>query len=75
MLGAEAEVAEAGLRLQELVGLEGPAWLVGGLDERWAEPERRDVLLSAARAVEREPTLLGLSAHLLAVARREPGAG
>jgi len=65
-----AEVADAGLRLEELVGLEGPAWLVGDVDERWADPERRERLLSTARAVEREPALLGLSAHLLAVARR-----
>lgn len=65
-----AEVTGADLRLEELVGLEGPAWLVGDVDERWADPERRERLLSTARAIEREPALLGLSAHLLAVARR-----
>jgi len=64
-----AEVASAGLRLEELVGLEGPAWLVPDLDARWPDPARRERLLAAARAVEREPALLGLSAHLLAVAR------
>ena len=37
---------------------------------RWANPGERERLLQAARAVEREPTLLGLHAHLLAVARR-----
>ena len=65
----KAEVAAAGLRLEEVVGLEGPAWLLPDLDARWDDPERRERLLAAARAVEREPTLLGLSAHLLAVAR------
>jgi SAM-dependent methyltransferase len=65
-----AEVAEAGLGLVELVGLEGPAWLVSEVEGRWTDPQRRDRLLAAARAVEAEPTLLGLSAHLLAVARR-----
>ena len=40
------------------------------VERRWADPGRRERLLSAARAVEREPSLLGLSAHLLAVARR-----
>ena len=65
-----AEVSDAGLRLEELVGLEGPAWLLPDVDERWADGERRERLLAAARAVEREPALLGLSAHLLAVARR-----
>jgi len=65
----EAEIASAGLRVQELLGLEGSAWLLGDVEARWADPERRERLLAAARAVEREPALLGLSAHLLAVAR------
>ena len=64
------EVSQAGLALLELVGLEGPAWLLPDLDERWADAERRERALAAARVVEREPTLLGLSAHLLAMARR-----
>ena len=63
------EVAAAGLRLEDLVGLEGPAWLLHDLDARWSDGERRERLLAAVRAVEREPALLGLSAHLLAVAR------
>jgi SAM-dependent methyltransferase len=65
-----SEVADSGLRLEDLVGLEGPAWLVGDVETRWADPHRRERLLAAARAVEREPSLLGVSAHLLAVARR-----
>ena len=56
------EVREAGLALEGVFGLEGPAWLLG---DRVA-PE---LALRAARAVEQEPTLLGVSAHLLAVAR------
>jgi SAM-dependent methyltransferase len=64
------EVADSGLRMEELVGLEGPAWLVRDVEAQWTDPERRERLLAAARAVEREPSLLGLSAHLLAVARR-----
>ena len=64
------EVSDAGLRLEELVGLEGPAWLLPDVEERWADGEHRERLLAAARAMEREPSLLGLSAHLLAVARR-----
>jgi SAM-dependent methyltransferase len=65
-----AEVSEAGLRLEELVGLEGPAWLLPDVEARWKDDGRRERLLAAARAVEREPSLIGLSAHLLAVARR-----
>ncbi|HEV8439891.1 MAG TPA: methyltransferase domain-containing protein [Methylomirabilota bacterium] len=64
------EVAEAGFSITEVVGVEGPGWLLADLAERWERPERRQHVLDAARAVEREPSLLGLSAHLIAVARR-----
>ena len=56
-----AEVVESGLELRSLVGVEGAAWLVDDL-------EPTDALLDRLRRVEAEPTLLGVSAHLLAVA-------
>lgn len=64
------EVQEAGLVLEAVVGLEGAGWLFADLDERWADPARREAVLAAARATEAEPSLAGLSAHLLAVAKR-----
>jgi ubiquinone/menaquinone biosynthesis C-methylase UbiE len=60
------EMREAGLRLEALFGVEGPGWL---MPELWDEPQGRANILRAARAVEEEPALLGVSAHLLAVAR------
>jgi SAM-dependent methyltransferase len=62
-----AEVAAAGLALVALLGIEGPGWLVDGA---WDDPVRRSSVLNAARAVEQESTLLGLSSHLLAVGRK-----
>jgi SAM-dependent methyltransferase len=62
------EIQAAGLVLEALLGIEGPGWL---LDAAWADRARREAVLFAARAVEREPSLLGLSAHLLAVGRRD----
>ncbi len=64
------EVLLAGLYVVDLLGVEGPAWLLPDLEQRWADPEERERLLQAARAVERAPTLLGLHPHLLVVARR-----
>ncbi len=64
------EVAAAGLRFEALLGLEGPGWLLPHL---WEDPQGREDVLRAARAVEREPTLSGLRAHLLAVAYRDSG--
>jgi len=67
----EKEVREAGFDLIDLLGVEGPAWFLPDLERRWADPGERERLLQAARAIEREPTLLGLHPHLLAVARRQ----
>jgi ubiquinone/menaquinone biosynthesis C-methylase UbiE len=63
------EVASAGLEVVDLVGIEGLAGWLGHLGGRWETPEGRAAILYSARAVEREPSLLGLSGHLLAVAR------
>jgi ubiquinone/menaquinone biosynthesis C-methylase UbiE len=65
-----SEVARAGLTVLELLGVEGPGWLVPDLKSRWSDDRERELLLWAARVVEHEPTLLGLSPHLLVVARR-----
>jgi ubiquinone/menaquinone biosynthesis C-methylase UbiE len=63
------EVAEAGLATQELVGIEGLAVYIPQLAGMWENAANRDTILWSARAVDREPTLLGLSPHLLLVAR------
>ena len=67
------EAAGAGLRLVELVGVEGLAAWVPELDKRWANPDDRETILFSARAIESEPSLRGLSAHLLAVATHAHG--
>jgi SAM-dependent methyltransferase len=63
------EVAEAGFLLDSLLPVEGPAWLMPDLVDRLREPVRRAQLLDLLRAVEEEPSLIGASAHFLAVAR------
>ena len=69
------EAASAGLRVVELVGLEGLAGWQPELEERWQDPEGRETILFSARAIESEPTLIGLSTHLLAVTTRGHGHG
>jgi SAM-dependent methyltransferase len=63
-----AEVEEAGWSACRLLAVEGPAWLPGNLGQWWEDAERREILLDTVRALESEPTLLGASAHVLAVA-------
>jgi SAM-dependent methyltransferase len=64
------EAEEAGLEVREILGVEGLAGWLPQLAERWERPEERAVILDSARSVESEPSLLGLSAHLIAVTRK-----
>ena len=64
------ELTEAGLDVTSLVGVEGPAVLLGDLDERMADPADRAIILEAARATESVPELVGVGPHLLATAVR-----
>jgi 2-polyprenyl-3-methyl-5-hydroxy-6-metoxy-1,4-benzoquinol methylase len=63
------EVVEAGLELEAVFGVEGPGWLRA---EQLDDELVRDDVLRVARAVEQEWTVIGTSAHLLAVARKPP---
>jgi ubiquinone/menaquinone biosynthesis C-methylase UbiE len=65
-----AEVQGAGFDIEGVYGLEGPGWFLPDLADRWADPRRRSDLLRLARQLETEPAVLGISAHLLAVARK-----
>jgi ubiquinone/menaquinone biosynthesis C-methylase UbiE len=64
------ELLAAGLRVEGLYGVEGPGWILPDLADRWTDAERRDALLRVARLLEAEPSVLGCSAHLLAVGRK-----
>jgi len=64
------ECQAAGLAHEATLAVEGPGWLLPDLDARLADERRRTVFLSALAAIQSEPTLLGASAHFLAVARR-----
>ena len=60
-----AELEEAGLRVLGIFPVEGPGWF---FEDVWHEPGRREQLLTAIKAIEREPTTLGVSAHMTAKA-------
>jgi hypothetical protein len=60
------EVSEAGLHLDDLVGVEGLPLATTDMQSRIGDPIAWNVLLDAARAIERVPELLGLSPHLIA---------
>jgi ubiquinone/menaquinone biosynthesis C-methylase UbiE len=64
------ELRASGLRVREVLGVEGLAGWLGQLASRWDDPAAREAILRSARAVEAEACLSGLSAHLLGVAVR-----
>ena len=68
-----AEATEAGLDVRETVGVEGLAHWIKPLASALDDEDRREVVLDAARVIEAEPSLLGLSSHLLTVATRPVG--
>ena len=62
-----SEVIEAGFQHQATLAVEGPAWLFESFKDYWTDPELRLVVLDLIRKVEAEPSLLGMSAHVLAI--------
>jgi hypothetical protein len=53
-----------------LIAVEGPGWMNQDLDTWLDDGAARERLLHVLRRLETEPTVIGASAHMLAVARR-----
>ena len=61
------ELEDAGLRDVRVLGVEGPGWMIADFDSKWADQTQRADVMAIARALESEPSILGVSAHLLGV--------
>lgn len=68
--GLKAELAESGFSSEGLYAVEGCIWFCPALQEKWEIPESREQLLRLVRMTEQEPSLLGISPHFLAAARK-----
>jgi ubiquinone/menaquinone biosynthesis C-methylase UbiE len=64
------EVNRAGFRNPELFPIEGPGWMARDFEGLWRDDVQRARLLECIRKVEREPEILGASAHLMAIANK-----
>jgi ubiquinone/menaquinone biosynthesis C-methylase UbiE len=64
-----AEVRDAGFGDVQILAVEGPAWSAALFHEAWADPAQRQSLMEFLSLIEREPSIQGASAHVLAVAR------
>jgi len=65
-----SELADSGLELLGVFGIEGPGWVAPDFDDRWHIEDKRQVLLESAQVCEEVPELMSLSPHLLAISRR-----
>jgi ubiquinone/menaquinone biosynthesis C-methylase UbiE len=65
-----SEIVGAGFELVGVFGIQGAGWLLDDLEARRTDERAWERVLWAARVVEEERSLLGVSAHLLAVGRR-----
>jgi ubiquinone/menaquinone biosynthesis C-methylase UbiE len=64
------EVEEAGFKLLNLVAIDGLGALIPNLGHLWDDPALRERLLHFLRWIESEPSLLGVSPHLMCIARK-----
>jgi ubiquinone/menaquinone biosynthesis C-methylase UbiE len=60
----------AGFQLVELVAIEGPGWLARDFDRLWRDPIQRERLLAIVRKIEREPSVLGATSHIMAIGKK-----
>jgi ubiquinone/menaquinone biosynthesis C-methylase UbiE len=64
------ELLAAGFQVVELVAIEGPGWLARDFDRLWSDPAQRERLLEVVRKVEREPSVIGASSHIMGIGRK-----
>jgi ubiquinone/menaquinone biosynthesis C-methylase UbiE len=64
------ELLAAGFQVVEIVAIEGPGWLPRDFDRLWNDPDQREHLLNTMRKVEREPSILGATSHIMAIGRK-----
>ncbi len=62
-----SEVIEAGFQHQVTLAVQGPTWLFRSVESYWANPDQRAAVLDLIRKVEAEPSILGMSSHILAI--------
>jgi ubiquinone/menaquinone biosynthesis C-methylase UbiE len=64
------EIEHVGLRCESLLAIEGPVRIMKDFPDQWPKPEIQERLLRITRLVEAEPTLWGVSAHIMAIGKK-----
>ncbi|MDZ7957706.1 MAG: class I SAM-dependent methyltransferase [Aulosira sp. DedQUE10] len=66
----KAEIEASNLYYERTLAIEGPGWLLQNFHEHWHDLSCRQRLLEAIRWLEAEPSTLGMSAHIMVIARK-----
>ena len=66
----QTEVEAVGFQYGKTLAIEGPGWAVKDFEQRWQDIARRDQLLDLVRKIEEEPSLLGMSGHIMVTAKK-----
>lgn len=64
------EVAEAGFSHETLLAIQGIGALLSNFEEYWQDTQQRERLLQAIRWLEAEPSTLGVTSHIMAIAKK-----
>jgi hypothetical protein len=65
--GIASEIADSGLRLHDLLPVEGPLHWAPAIRDRLSDPAQRQLILDTLAAMEHDPAVAGATAHLLAI--------
>jgi len=72
---AQAELDEecriAGFNQPAVIAIEGFGWLIPDFNIRWDDENYRKLLLSYVAKTERDPAMIGISAHMMAIGKKE----
>ncbi|MBD1865109.1 MULTISPECIES: class I SAM-dependent methyltransferase [Trichocoleus] len=64
------EIAEAGFSNEKLLAIQGLGAVLPNFEEHWSDTGRRERLLQAIRWLEAEPSTLGVTSHMMAIAQK-----
>jgi ubiquinone/menaquinone biosynthesis C-methylase UbiE len=67
----QTEIESAGFLSARTIAIEGPGWVVKDFELRWKDDIRRAQLLELIRNLEDEPSLLGMSGHIMVIAKKK----
>jgi ubiquinone/menaquinone biosynthesis C-methylase UbiE len=64
------EVRQGGFRLEALLSVESFGWLIPDFAKHWEDEKFRTILTDKIRVVEADSSMMGMSAHMIAVGRK-----